>query len=371
MIKIMTIVGARPQFIKAAAVSRELRKHFTEILVDTGQHYDYKMAGIFFEELDIPQPEYQLGVGSGTHGFQTGAMLQVLEQVMLQEQPEAILVYGDTNSTLAGALAASKLNIPLFHIESGLRSFNRRMPEEVNRILTDQVSDLLFAPTKTAVENLYREGIIEHVYAHGDVMYDAVLYYLRKAEEQFSLEAFEVEQKQYILATLHRAENTDDTMRLEAIVHSLVQLDQIVLMPIHPRTKKMLQQLGMFEFLQQAPNIRIIEPVSYLEMLLLEQHAYAIITDSGGVQKEAYFAGVPCFTLRNETEWVETVELGWNRLVNPQQESLKEAIYHFVIPVKRPMIYGEGDASKRMVEQMRQWFKQERGMERERVVMYG
>ncbi|MDQ0254471.1 UDP-N-acetylglucosamine 2-epimerase (non-hydrolyzing)/UDP-GlcNAc3NAcA epimerase [Evansella vedderi] len=344
MKKIVTIVGARPQFIKVAPVSRELRKSFQEVLVDTGQHYDYKMAGIFFEELKIPKPDYNLGVGSGTHGKQTGEMLSRIEEVLLKEKPDAVLVYGDTNSTIAGALAASKLHIPLFHIEAGLRSYNKKMPEEVNRVLTDHISNLLLAPTDTAIKNLEKEGIVEGLHQVGDVMYDAFLYNLELANRQTSVKNI-TNGKPYYLATFHRAENTDMKERLEAIFSSLKKLREQVILPLHPRTEKKLKEFGLYDSVMQSPNIKVIEPVSYLEMILLEKDATGIITDSGGVQKEAFFANVPCFTLRDQTEWVETVNSGWNRLVNPILEELHHVIHATNKPNKSEKFYGNGQAA--------------------------
>jgi UDP-GlcNAc3NAcA epimerase len=319
--KIVTIVGARPQFIKAAVVSRVLRSvsKAREILVHTGQHYDEKMSDIFFKELEIQRPDYHLGVGSGFHGAQTGRMLEAVEQVLLEEKPDWVLVYGDTNSTLAGALAAVKLHISVAHVEAGLRSFNRRMPEEINRVLTDHASDLLFAPTQAAVENLCREGIPEErIHLVGDVMYDAALYYGEKARrESRVLERLGLRPESYILVTIHRAENTDDPLRLRAIVEGLCEVGKSVpvVFPVHPRTRKALERHRLFD--EAVAYLRLIDPVGYLDMVMLEQNARLIATDSGGVQKEAFFYRVPCVTLRGETEWVELVELGWNRLVYP------------------------------------------------------
>ncbi|MBO1511765.1 non-hydrolyzing UDP-N-acetylglucosamine 2-epimerase [Metabacillus bambusae] len=358
MKKILTIVGARPQFIKLAPVSRELRRSYQEIIVNTGQHYDHNMAGVFFEELNIPTPDYDLGVGSGSHGKQTGDMLAKIEQVIFDEQPDAVLVYGDTNSTLAGALAASKLHIPLFHVEAGLRSYNKLMPEEVNRVLTDHISSLLFCPTEHAISNLKKEGITENAIAVGDVMYDAVKYNIKIAEKNYSLAKFNVEKGNYILATIHRAENTDDKSRLEAIFKSLNLLADPIILPLHPRTEKLLKENGLYHLIEESTNIKIISPVSYLEMLLLEQNAKAIITDSGGVQKEAYFAKVPCFTLRDQTEWVETVEVGWNLLVNPIEHDLAHLITSFKEPSYVENLYGDGNASLKIVEHINHFFSE-------------
>lgn len=319
--KIVTIVGARPQFIKAAAVSQVMRAvpGVREVLVHTGQHYDENMSGVFFRELEIPEPDYNLGVGSGSHGEQTGRMLEAIEKVLLKEKPEWVLVYGDTNSTLAGALAAVKLHMPVAHVEAGLRSFNRRMPEEINRVLTDHAADMLFAPTRAAVENLRRESISEErIHLVGDVMYDAALFYGEKARrESRVLERLGLKPEKYILVTIHRAENTDDPSRLRSIVKGLCEVGKSipVVFPVHPRTRKALERHGLLE--EAVASLRLIEPVGYLDMVMLEQNACLIATDSGGVQKEAFFYRVPCVTLRSETEWVELVELGWNRLVYP------------------------------------------------------
>lgn len=348
--KILTIAGTRPQLVKVAAVSRELRADFTEVLVNTGQHYDYNMAGVFFEQLHIPKPDYDLGVGSMPHGRQTGNMMIKIEEVFEIEQPEGVIVYGDTNSTLAGALVASKLHIPVFHIEAGLRSFNKKMPEEINRIMTDHVSELLFAPTDLAVSNLENENVSNGVYQIGDVMYDAVLYNMEIAEERHSLEELGLTSKTYILGTIHRAENTDNEEKMSAIAGAFLNLDSKVFLPLHPRTKAKLISYNLLEKLANSPNVILSEPVSYLEMLLLEKHATAIVTDSGGVQKEAYFAKVPCFTLRDETEWIETVEVGWNQLVNPLEENLADLISSFKPGSYKENLYGEGNAGKKITK---------------------
>jgi UDP-GlcNAc3NAcA epimerase len=356
MEKLLTIIGTRPQFIKAAAVSRELRQSFHEVLVDTGQHYDYNMSGVFIDELELPKPDYNLEVGSGTHAMQTAAMMTQLEIIMEKERPDAVVVYGDTNSTLAGAIVASKLNVPLVHIEAGLRSFNPMMPEEINRKLTDHVSTLLFAPTDSAVANLKEEGINRNVYQVGDVMLDAVSYYWRASETDDCLAGYGVERRGYYLATIHRAENTDEPKRLRAIVEALCRLTEPVLLPMHPRTTKHLKQLGLDERMQKFPNIHLLEPASYLAMLQLERYAKAIITDSGGVQKEAFFAGVPCYTLRSETEWMETVYSGWNRLVDPEKEDLLQVINNGAGSADRPDFYGDGRAAAHIVRHLREWF---------------
>ncbi|MEH1855884.1 MAG: UDP-N-acetylglucosamine 2-epimerase (non-hydrolyzing) [Nostoc sp.] len=313
-------VGARPQFIKAA-VSRSLKSHpeIQEVLVHTGQHYDENMSDVFFQELEIPAPNYHLGIGSSNHGAQTGRMLEAIEQVLLKESPDWVLVYGDTNSTLAGAIAAVKLHIRVAHVEAGLRSFNRRMPEEINRVLTNHTADLLFAPTTAAVANLNQEGISqEKVHLVGDVMYDAAIDYGVKAEQKSSiLEHLGLISQNYLLATIHRAENTDNPARLRAIFMGLTAVTQNipVVLPLHPRTRAALLREGLLE--DVGKSLQLIEPVGYLDMVMLEKNAKLIATDSGGVQKEAFFYRVPCITLREETEWVELVQLGWNRLVPP------------------------------------------------------
>jgi UDP-GlcNAc3NAcA epimerase len=318
-LKIISIVGARPQFVKAAAVTRAIERssQLQHVLVHTGQHYDDNMSEIFFRELEVPKPDYYLGVGSATHGAQTGRMLEAIEQIVPQIVPDWVLVYGDTNSTLAGALTAVKLHIPVAHVEAGLRSFNRRMPEEINRVLTDHAADLLFAPTATAVENLEREGIPHgRIFLAGDVMYDAAVFYGAKADAGSRiLQELGLRPKQYILATIHRAENTDDGDRLRSIFEGMemVAKEIPVVVPLHPRTRQALKQKLSLDRI--AKHIFIIEPVGYLDMVMLEKHSRLIVTDSGGVQKEAFFYHVPCATLRDETEWVELVELGWNRLV--------------------------------------------------------
>lgn len=315
---IVTIVGARPQFIKAAVLTRALRKEHTEILIHTGQHYDDNMSAAFFRDLEIPQPDYNLAIGSGLHGRQTGEMLAGLENILIKEQPDSVIVYGDTNSTLAGALAASKLHIHLAHVEAGLRSFNRKMPEEINRLVTDHISDLLFCPTVTAVRNLQREGITQGVHLVGNVMYDALLWALDKAEKSSQiLQQLRLEPGRYLLATVHRAENTDDPARLQGILDAFSQVDEPLVFTVHPRTRKKLAELAW----QPASHVILLDPLRYIDMVFLEKHARVILTDSGGMQKEAYWLGVPCVTLREETEWVETLVGGWNQLagVDPQK----------------------------------------------------
>jgi len=357
--KLVDIVGARPQFVKLAPILKAINEHnaahpdrpIHEVLIHTGQHYDYQMSGVFFDELGLKPPDYHLGVGSATHGAQTGEMLRRIEEVLLKEKPDVVMVYGDTNSTLAGALAAAKLHIPVAHVEAGLRSFNRRMPEEINRILTDHISDLLFCPTETAVENLAREGITRGVHLVGDVMYDAALQYLELAERKSPiLEQLGLQPRSYALATIHRAENTDDPTRLAGILEGLRRVHSSgvpVVMPLHPRTRRALERNHL-----SPDGIRILEPVSYLDMLVLEKHARVILTDSGGVQKEAFFFRVPCVTLRQETEWVETVETGWNALAGQNPSSIGACALRPTPVHANLQPYGTGDTSTLVIEHL-------------------
>ena len=343
--KIVSIVGARPQFIKCAPVSREIRKEHEELLVHTGQHYDHGMSAVFFEELAIPEPDYNLGIGSGTHGRQTGAMLGAIEGVLGEEEPDFVLVYGDTNSTLAGALAAAKLHVPVAHVEAGLRSFDRRMPEEVNRVLTDHASDILFCPTETAVANLAAEGIREGVYLVGDVMVDAMNYNRAIAEERSRiLDDVGVRPGEYLVVTVHRPSNTDDRENMAGILSALGEAGMPVVFPVHPRTRKYLEGYGLFS--RMPENVRVTEPLGYLDMLHLMAHAGKILTDSGGIQKEAYVLGVPCITLRENTEWVETVEAGWNVLVGARRGEIVRAIREFAPGGEQKPCFGTGDASQ-------------------------
>lgn len=348
--KIITIVGARPQFVKAAVVSAHLRQNAREILVHTGQHYDLNMSDIFFQELGIPAPDYNLGIGSGPHGAQTGKMLEAIEQVIIKEQPDCLLIYGDTNSTLAGALAASKLHIPVAHVEAGLRSFNRRMPEEVNRIVADHLATWLFAPTRAAIANLTSEGISQGVYRTGDVMYDAFLRMSQRAPSRsVILNTLHLSSKEYYLLTLHRAENTDDPAKLKAILSTLSQIDQKVIFPIHPRT---LAKLAEYNLSFPKGSLQLIEPVGYFDMLTLELNAAIILTDSGGVQKEAYMAKTPCITLRDETEWVETVEAHWNCLVGSEPRAIREALYLKWLGSGYPDLFGDGAAGAQIAKML-------------------
>ncbi len=353
--KICTIIGARPQFIKASVVSHEIKKMdcLTEIIIHTGQHYDANMSSLFFEELDIPREKYNLGVVATSHAEQTGKMLEGIEKILLLEKIDVVLVYGDTNSTLAGALAAAKLHIPVIHVEAGMRSFNKKMPEEINRILTDHIADYNLCSTSVAVDNLANEGLLKTAHLVGDVMYDSTIKFsCIKGVKIINLEVkINIEKGNYYLVTCHRAENTDDNLSLKEIVSALNYLSDSVniIFPIHPRTKKML----LNKKLTLNSKIITIEPLGYLDMLLLEKHADMILTDSGGVQKEAFFMQVPCVTLRNETEWVETVELGWNKLAGANKNSIIECVNLFKKskPVACSVFpYGDGKAAPKIAE---------------------
>lgn len=344
--KVFTVVGARPQFIKAAVLSRAfLSCDIEEVLVHTGQHYDSDMSDVFFSELSIPQPSYNLAIGGGTHGQNTGRMLEKLEELMIAEKPNLVLVYGDTDSTLAGALAAVKLHIPIVHIEAGLRSFNRAMPEEINRVLTDHVSSLLFSPTKVAEKNLLAEGIAaEKIHVVGDVMYDATVFYSSRAVKPswFDRGGFEVDK--FILCTVHRAENTDSEVRIKNILSGLGDSNFPVILPMHPRTKKKLDSLSILI----PDKVRVVSPVGYLEMNWLEANCRLIATDSGGVQKEAYFHKKYCVTMRSETEWVELVEKGVNCLVGDSAELIRDAINSSELHDFSEFIYGCGDTASKI-----------------------
>ncbi len=347
--KIATILGARPQFIKCGPVSKELRKKYEEIIIHTGQHYDEEMSDVFFEEFGLPKPDYELCIGSGMHGEQTGKMLIAIEKILLKEEPDAVLVYGDTNSTLAGAIAAAKLHIRLAHIEAGLRSFDKQMPEEINRVLIDRISDFLFCPTQIAYENLKREGIVNGVYNVGDVMLDVLLNNREIAEKKSKvLSNLNLKSKQYLVATLHRASNTDNRMNLQNIVEAFCESDEIIIFPVHPRTIKYLKEYGLFDKLQQ--NVRMIKPLGYFDFLKLMNHAKKILTDSGGVQKEAYMLKVPCITLRENTEWNETIENGWNVLAGADKEMIIKYVREFEPKKRIKEIFGDGKASQKICE---------------------
>lgn len=350
--KILTVLGARPQFIKAAVVSREIKKYpeIKEIILHTGQHYDINMSDIFFKQMQIPRPDYYLGINNKTQGAMTGQMMEKIEEIALKEKPDIFLVYGDTNTTLAGALVASKLHIKLAHVEAGLRSYNKKMPEEINRILTDRVSDILFCPTKKAVENLEREGFKNFnckIVKTGDVMLDAVLFYRRFAKKPENIKI----EEEFAVCTIHRAENTENVERLKNILKALEKISEEiqVVIPLHPRTKKIIR-----EFKIKINNLEISEPVGYFEMLWMLENCQLVLTDSGGLQKEAYFFNKPCITLRDETEWGELVENNFNILAGAEEEKI---IYCYNIMKNRavkfsPELYGDGSASKKIVKEL-------------------
>jgi UDP-N-acetylglucosamine 2-epimerase len=350
-VRIATIVGNRPQFVKAAAVSRQLRKAHEELLVHTGQHYDDELSKVFFEELEVPSPDRELGVGSGSSAQQTARMLAALEPLLGEWSPDLVLVYGDTNSTLAGALAAAQGHVPIAHVEAGMRSGDWSMPEELNRVLTDHASDLLLCSTPTAVANLERERAHGRVELVGDVMADVSLAFASVAEERSrALEQHGVAPGEYLLVTAHRAGNVDDPERLERLVELLEALPQTAVFPLHPRTRARLEAAGLLERLVSAERLKLVAPLGYLDFLVLARHARAILTDSGGVQKEAYLLGTPCITLRNTTEWVETVEQGWNVLVDLNREAALAALERTPPTGERPELYGGGHAAERICD---------------------
>jgi UDP-N-acetylglucosamine 2-epimerase (non-hydrolysing) len=351
-IKILCVVGARPNFIKIAPLLEKFKryKRIKPVLVHTGQHYDFEMSKVFFQELKIPKPDYNLEVGSGTHAWQTAKIMEKLEPVILKEKPDLVIVVGDVNSTLAGALTAAKLHIPVAHIEAGVRSFDMSMPEEINRVLTDRISTFLFCPTKTAVENLKKEGIKKGVYNVGDITYDTFLKYIGIAQKKSQiLKKLNLKPKSYLLLTLHRPSNVDNLENLKNILEAIGKSGEKVVFPVHPRTKK---QLKKFKHLitYKLTNFRFIDPVGYLDMLCLEKNAKKIITDSGGVQKEAYWVKVPCITLRNTTEWVEIIKSGWNILVATNKEKIIKAIKNFNPKRKQFKYFGDGRTAKKIVK---------------------
>ncbi len=344
--KIVSIIGARPQFIKAAVVSKAFEK-FTEIeetLIHTGQHYDENMSKVFFDELEIRKPDYNLEVGSGSHAFQTGTMMIKIEEILLKENPDFVLVYGDTNSTIAGSLAAAKLHIKVAHVEAGLRSFNMLMPEEINRILTDRISNILFAPTKNAIELLAREGIKDNVVFSGDVMFDSILHYQQLASKKKRLSEI-IDLENFYLGTIHRAENTDVPQRLSSIFEAFSELDLPIVIPLHPRTKNLISGISY------SDNVKIISPVGYLEMILLLKNSRKVLTDSGGLQKEAYFLKKPCITLRDETEWIETLEGNWNFIVGANKNLILEkvGVNNFG---KQSDAFGDGKAGEKIAKHL-------------------
>ena len=365
--KILTIIGARPQFIKAASLSRYLKvaPDIKEIILHTGQHYNDNMSDDFFSELDIPIPDYNLQVGSDTPARQTGKMMMGIEDIVLKEWPDFILVYGDTNSTIAGAIVGTKLHIPVAHIEAGLRSYDREMPEEINRIVSDAISTILFCPTQIAVNNLKREGIIKGVYNVGDIMFETYLYYKDKAQKTSTiLNKLNLKLKEFILCTIHRASNTDNTENLKNIFIGLTNSEEKIILPLHPRTKKKINQNeSLKKYIGQ--NIMIINPIGYFDMIHLEANAKKIVTDSGGVQKEAYFNKIPCITLRENTEWIETIEEGANKLVGVNPKKIKEAINNFHPKEQNysKSLYGDGRTSEKIIKILNQCHHEKRSAE--------
>lgn len=346
--KIISIIGARPQFVKAAPLSRALRRNHQEYLLHTGQHYDGNMSKIFFDDLEIPRPDLNLNVGSASHAAQTAEMMVGIEKAIVKERPDLALLYGDTNSTVAAALAATKLHVPVAHVEAGLRSFNWEMPEEINRIVTDRISKFLFCPTQTAMENLRTEGLGQNSYLVGDVMVDALYHFSKIAREKVDpLTKFGVREKSYSIATIHRPANTDNPHHLKSILAAFRDSGEKIIFPVHPRTRRFLQEHGLME--SGNANLILTEPLSYLEILLLEKSARTLLTDSGGMQKEAYLWGTPCITLRDETEWVETVEQGWNVLVGADYHKILAALRDFHPDSPRTFSYGDGDAGGKIV----------------------
>jgi len=350
--KIISVVGARPQFVKLAPLCVELKKHkeIEHIIVNTGQHYDYNMSKLFFDELSIPEPKYHLDVGQGNQGYQTGEILKKCEEIYLNEKPDLVIVFGDTTSTIGGALSATKLHIKVMHIEAGLRSYDKTMPEEINRVMTDHIADYLICPTKEAKKNLCKEGIIKGVFVVGDIMIDSIIQGLKIAGIKSNiLDKLNLKPKEYLLATIHRQSNTDIKENLVALVDAFCTIDKKVLLPLHPRTEKMLKQYNLYEKLKE--KVTIIEPVGYFDMLLLEKNADKILTDSGGIQKEAYFFKVPCVTLRDTTEWVETVNEGWNVIVSTNKAKIIDAVNNFVPNIENyTNVYGTGNATKKIVK---------------------
>ncbi|KKQ18741.1 MAG: UDP-N-acetylglucosamine 2-epimerase [Berkelbacteria bacterium GW2011_GWA1_36_9] len=357
MKKIITIIGARPQFIKTPLVSKEIRKFAKEILVHTGQHYDANMSAVFFNELKIPKADYNLNVGSGNQGQQTGEMLEKIEQVLLKEKPDLVIIYGDTNSTVSGALAAVKLHIPVAHIESGMRSYNRQMPEEINRIISDHISELLFCSTMSSAKILKEEGIAKGVYFVGDVMAD-IQKKIRNPKSEIRNKLFKtlnIKPKEYILATVHRQENTDIKENLENIFKAMGQIGETIILPLHPRTKKAIKTHKLQTLVDKNSNLRLIEPIGYLEMLALGSSAKMILTDSGGVQKEAYLNKVPCITLRKETEWIETIQSGWNQLANTNVNKIVRLVKNFPKPKNHPNFLGNGKAYLEIAQKIKEF----------------
>ena len=345
--KIASIIGARPQFVKAAPLSRVLRENHDELIIHTGQHYDKNMSSMFFEDLEIPAPDYDLGVGSGSHGKQTAEMLERIESTLKEEQPDLAIVYGDTNSTIAGSLASIKLHIPIAHIESGLRSHNRKMPEEINRVVTDHISSILYTPTSQGEKNLLNEGIKEvRIVITGDIMLDSFGYISERIDMGKILKKYSLNKGSFILCTLHRPYNVDDPSKLKKILSYLNESGKEIVLPLHPRTKDVIEKNLDLKYVESLNNIRFLPPLGYLDFIALEMGSWKIATDSGGIQKEAYFCEKPCITIRGETEWTETVEIGWNKLVGDDLYRLPEYLNSFEAPRLHPDIYGNGNTAK-------------------------
>lgn len=353
-LRVLSVVGARPQFIKASVISKELRKHHREILVHTGQHYDYEMSDSFFDSLGVPEPDENLGIGSCSHGRQTGEMLVGLERLILKHEPDWVLVYGDTNSTLAASLASAKINIPICHVEAGVRSYNRQMPEEINRVLTDRLSSLLLCPSESAARNLLKEGIERGVHVVGDVMADVLFEFIEGnvSEKTRVIQKYDVVPDRYLVVTAHRAENTDDENKLLSILSALSAVGEQhpVIFPMHPRTKEAIKRLGPIDEVSAfRRNVRVLPPIPYPEMIFLVQNAKALLTDSGGLQKESYWLETPCITLREETEWTETIDAGWNVLVGSNASRIIKAVDELNVPNAHPQLYGDGHTAKRCI----------------------
>lgn len=346
--RIASIIGARPQFIKIAPLQNEISKRHEHLIIHTGQHYDYEMSKVFFDELSIPDPDYNLGIGSGSHASQTGRMLIAIEEVLFKERPDLVIVYGDTNSTVAGALAAVKLSIPIAHVEAGLRCFNMKVPEEVNRIITDRISSIFLCPNDISAQNLAREGIVNRVHVVGDLMIQCLME-VEKNLSKSILRKFGVTENDYILATIHRQENADVKERLEAIIKALVKCGIDVLLPLHPRTSKNIKSWGLEDMIVSSGNVKILPPLNFIAFTSLEKYAKTIVTDSGGVQKEAYYFGVPCVTVREETEWVETVRDGWNVLVGADEEKILLAIRNATPGAPKTVQFGDRNVAQRIV----------------------
>lgn len=354
--KVLSVVGARPQFIKAAPVCRALRAAHEEVLVHSGQHYDYEMSDAFFERLGITKPDFNLAVGAGSRGRQTGEMIGALEELFIEQCPDVVLVYGDTDTTLAAGLAAAKAHVPVAHVEAGMRAYDRMVPEELNRVLVDHLSEVLFCATRSAVNNLAAEGISHGVHLVGDVMLDTARFFSEDTDGAEELSQFGVAAGEYYLATVQRGGTSDSRSRLESVIRAFGRLGKSVVWALHPRTRKNIEAFGLDAALAAASNVRVVPPVSYAESVALLKNASALLTDSGGMQKEAYFFGVPCVTLRDETEWIETVESGWNRLAGTDEATIVEAVEGITVPTSRPDVYGDGQAAAAIVSALEAHF---------------